>query len=262
MADPTRLSTADLMLSLEQNIAPWQVEQSLGREAPLENVLTIKVVTHYEQVEGVFREGDRNRRLVAAWALGFTRVPENDQGVPSPHPDAVEHLAAALDEHDDELLRNVLTALWKIGDADTPLQPLLDLMLNHHDPDVRANATLALGTVLTPRTAPRAVDPILVALRDTEPKVRLHAASVAGKHPSPKATQRILQLLPGESVPLVRASMATALGAARERSAAPLLVAMLGRPESIESLRAHQALVQIFGVDRGDTSAAWSDLVR
>jgi hypothetical protein len=262
LANPARQSTPELMKSLEQNMAGWQAEQSQGSEAPLENILTITVVTHYEQVAQVFRGTDRDRRLVATWALGFSRVPENSRGIRSPHPDAVILLVGVLDERDDELSRNALTALWKIGDPQTPLQPLFDLVLNHHDPDVRANAALALGTVLTPRTAPGAVDTVLVALRDAEPKVRLHAASVARRHPSPSLTQRIVQLLPGESVPLVRANMAAALGAARERSAAPLLVSMLGKPGSLESQSARQALTTIFGVDRGDQPAAWSDLLR
>jgi hypothetical protein len=56
--------------------------------------------------------------------------------------------------------------------------------------------------------------------------------------------------------------MAAALGAARERGAAPLLVGMLGQPRSVESQSARHALAQIFGVDRGDQPGAWSDLLR
>jgi hypothetical protein len=262
LSDPTRTPTPELMLALEQHMAGWQAEQSQGRAVPIENVLTITVVTHYQQVSQVFSDRERNRRLVAAWALGFARVPDNDRGIPSPHPDAVARLSAALDERDDQLLRNVLLALWKQGDPDTPLQPLLDLMSDHHDPDVRSNATLALSTVLTPATAPRAVDPVLVALRDTEPKVRLHAASIVRRFPSPAATQRIMQLLPDEKVPLVRANMATALGTSGDRRAAPLLVSMLGDAQSITSQSARQALTSLFGVDRGATASAWSDLLR
>jgi hypothetical protein len=55
--------------------------------------------------------------------------------------------------------------------------------------------------------------------------------------------------------------MATALGAARDRQAAAVLVAMLGDPSSIEARSARQALTRIFGVDRGDEPSAWSDLL-
>ena len=209
-----------------------------------------------------FRSGDRNRRLVAAWALGFSRVPENARGIVSPHPQAVAALVAALDERDDELLRNELLALWKLGDTSVPVTPLLDLLVQHHDADVRSSAALALQTVLTEKTAPAAGDAVQVALTDSDPKVRLHATSIARRFPQPATTARIQELLAAETSPLVRANMALALGAARSRPAGPALVAMLRSPQAIESTSARQALAQVYGVDRGADPSAWSDLVR
>jgi len=252
---PTALNT------LEHLLPAWQADQRRGRAAPLENILTIKVVSHFDDVLLAFQTGTRERRLVAAWALGFSRVPENDLGLVSPHPAARDALVSALREPDDELLRNVLLGLWKLGDEETPLPPLMDVLVQHHDPDVRANAALALGTVLRPATAAAAGDALLVALGDAEPKVRVHAATVVRRFPSPAATQRLLALLPAEQTPLVRAAMATALGAARERQAAPELVDMLGSPREIEALAARDALVEIFGQDRGPNASDWEALL-
>jgi hypothetical protein len=257
MAAPEHEETPELMNSLEQLIPAWQSEQRANRARPIENVVSIQVITHFDQVLEVFHGGERNRRLVAAWALGFSRVPENARGIVSPHPAAVSALVAALDEHDDELLRNELLALWKLGDTSVPVTPLLDLLVQHHDADVRSSAALALQTVLTERTAPQAA----VALADSDPKVRLHAVSIARRFPQPATTARIQELLAAEAAPLVRANMALALGAARSRPAGPALVAMLRSSQAIESTSARQALAEVYGVDRGADPGAWSDLI-
>ena len=256
-----QIETFELMNSLEQLIPAWQSEQRENRERAIENLVAIRVITHFDQVLEVFRTGDRNRRLVAAWALGFSRVPENTRGIVSPHPAAVEALVSALDERDDELLRNVLVALWKLGDHNVPVTPLIDLLTQHHDAEVRSSAALALQTVLTAGSAPQAADAVQLALADSDAKVRLHATSVARRFPQPGTTVRIQQLLPAESSPLVRANMALALGAAGARTAGPVLLEMLSSPQAIESSSAHTALTQLYGVDRGADPAAWNDLV-
>lgn len=261
MRAPKR-DTPTVMNSLERLLPQWHAKQRLNEERPLENILTIEVITHFDQVLQTFTGGGRERRLIAAWALGFSRLPANDMGLLSPHPRAVQALSKALDHSDDELLRNELLALWKLADPDTPTGPLLELMVRHHDPDVRANAALALGTVLRPAGASRIGNDILVALDDSDPRVRLHAAGIAMRFPSPTATSRLEQLLPQEEWPYVRAAMAAALGAARSRAAAPALITMLSSPRAVEVGAARIALAQIFGEDRGRDPSAWADLLR
>jgi hypothetical protein len=262
MAQPQPEEPTALMNSLEHLLPAWESEQRRGREAPIERILTLKVVGNLDTVIGAFERGSRERQLVAAWALGFARVPDNAQGIPSPHARALAVLERGLQSHDDALLRNVLLGLWKLGDPATPLRPLLDLMVHHHDPDVRSNATLAVGAIVDDRSFPVALDSLLVALADKEPKVRLHAAAIARNHPTPTFTARLLDALPQEDVPLVRASMAAALGMARSREAAPLLLSMLSSAREIESRTAHAALIEIYGVDRGTLPEDWLDLVR
>ncbi len=258
--DPDDANT--LLNSLEHLLPAWMAEQRRGQAAPLENILTIKVVARFDDVLTAFRAGPRERRLVAAWALGFGRVPDNDLGLISRHAEARDALVGALVEPDDDLLRNVLLGLWKLGDDRTPLRPLLDLLVQHHDPDVRANAALAVGAVLRPGNIGPAADALLVALGDREPRVRVHAAALARRFPSAAVTTRLLQLLPAEDTPLARAAMASALGAARSREAGPLLVGLLSSALEIEAVSARQALAQIYGHDAGPRASDWTDLVR
>ena len=250
-----------LLNDLERMMISWQTEQRKGREKPLEHLINRKVVANFSSVADAFQGDTHERVLVAAWALGFSRVPENPLGIETRHIEALELIMPALGDAPDDVMRNLTLALWKIGDVNTPLQPVLDLAVNHHDAEVRANATLALMTLLTEQTCATARDTVLVALTDSEPKVRLHAASVAARYPHLKTTRRIQLLLPDESSPLVRASMAKALGSAGERSSAPILVSMLSSNRGIETAYAHAALVAIFGIDYGEDPEEWRRLL-
>jgi len=258
--DPEDADT--VMNNLELLMPTWQTEQRRGTAAPLNNILTIKVVTRFDDVLAAFNSGPRERRLVAAWALGFARVPENDLGLQSPHAIARDALVAALHETDDELLRNVLLGLWGLGDPDTPVQPIVDLLVQHHDPDVRANAALALNSILRAATASSAMDAALVALGDDDARVRLHATGIVRRFPSQAGTERLQQLLPDEEMPLVRAAIASALGAAGARSATAQLASMLSSTHEIEAVAAHRALVEIYGQDLGPKPTDWAEMLQ
>jgi HEAT repeat protein len=246
-----------VMNSLEHWLPEWQTEQRKGQAAPLEKLVTIKVVTHVDAVIAALQSGAHDRRIVAAWALGYARVPENDLGLASPHERARDALVAVLPEPDDELLRNATLGLWKLADPGTPVRPLSTLLVSHHDPDVRANAALALVTVVSPETISSVRDATLVALADAEPRVRVHAALFAKRFPSPEGTQRIRQLLPHEGTPLVRAAMASALGAGLSHDAVPELLDMLSSQIQIEADAAHEALTSIYGKDWGPRRGDW-----
>ena len=250
-----------VMNSLEHLLPAWLEEQRKVRAGPLENVLTQKVVVAFDQVAEMFLTGPHERQLVAAWALGFSRVPDNDRGIVSRHEEALDILLQALPEVSDDVLSNIMLALWKLGDPATPLPLVTEIVVDHHDAMVRANATLVLATVLTADTADFATDVLLVALGDSEPRVRLHAARVAIEFPHPALTQRMEARLLEEETPFVTAAMARALGIAGSPSSAIPLIALLHNPRQIISSNAHVALIRIFGHDRGPTAEDWADLV-
>ncbi|MGQ0551643.1 MAG: HEAT repeat domain-containing protein [Planctomycetota bacterium] len=256
-----RDDTATLINSLERLMPVWQSEQRRLQERPLEAVLTIKVVLHFDQLLEAFGSGPREWRLVAAWALGFSRVPANQAGLLSPHSQAVLALSSALGDPDDEVLRNVLLALWRLADEHTSLPPILELLGSHHDPEVRANAALTLGHCLNQGDEALARDAVVTAMKDTEPKVRLHGSSIARRFPSSATSTALRTQLAAETVPLVRAGIAIALGAAKDRTAAGMLVEMLNSPREIEATAARQALHQTFGVDKGGSIGEWKQFL-
>jgi len=255
-------SAAAVMNSLEHLLPTWVTEQRLVRALPLENILTQKVVVGFDHVAQMFQSGPHERKLVAAWALGFSRVPDNTLGVASRHEEALELLLEALPTVPDDVLSNIMLALWKLGDPATPLPTLTEIVVEHHDSMVRANATLALSTILRPDTAPFATDALLVALSDNESRVRLHAARTAMVHPETALTLRMESQLLTEDTPFVQAALARALGAAGSASSAVVLIALLNDPREVVSVNAHGALVTIFDLDLGPTAEDWLPLVR
>jgi hypothetical protein len=257
MRVPDGEDEVQVMNSLEHWLPEWQEQQRKGQADPIEKLVRIKVVTHVDHVITALQTGSRERRIVAAWALGYARVPENDLGLVSPHDRARDALVAVLSEPDDALLRNATLGLWKLGDTSTPVRPLATLLVSHHDPDVRANAALALVTVSSDASVAGARDAMLVALGDAEPRVRVHAALFARHFPGVEGTQRILQILPHEQTPLVRAAMAYALGASRSEEAVPELLDMLSSQIQVEADAARDALTSIYGKDWGARRGDW-----
>jgi hypothetical protein len=249
---------SSVMNGLERLLPSWQSAQRRGRADPIERELVRKVVVNYEAVTGMLESGPHERQLVAAWALGFARVPQNDLGVDSPHLDAVERLLPLLEDSSDDLTSNALLGVWKLAEPTTPLRPLSDLVINHHDADVRANACLAIGAVLTEDRVRQAVEPLLVALGDTEPTVRLHAANIAWHWPQAAFTSQIEGSVAEEDTPLVLAAMVRALGSSGSRSSAPLLVYLLESPREVVAESARLALIDLYGVDKGALRADWS----
>ncbi len=260
-ADQREDNAARLILNLERLLPGWTGEQRDGDADALQRVLTVDVVTNFDLLLDTYEDGPRERRIVAAWALGFSRVPPNSLGIRSPHPRAVESLSDGLSTSDDDVMRNSLIALWLLADPTTPADPLLDIMVGHHDPEVRAMAALAVSTCLTSRDAGDATDSVLLAIEDSDPKVRLHAANIVRNFPQPRYTRRLETVITSEPMPLVRASMAAALGAAGQRSSAPALVSMLAAGTRIEATAARVALATIYGEDRGYDPNAWTGLL-
>lgn len=249
-----------VMNRLERLMLSWERQQRADEEEPLEVVLTATVVKNFDAIVDILHTGAHERRVVAAWALGFSRIPENELGMVSRHEDAVRALVGVLDDAPDDILQNVMIALWNLGEPTTPLQPILDVVVNHHDALARANATLALVAILSDDTAGAAEGAVLVALEDKDPKVRLHAASVAKRFPSPAYTKQIQQLLLTEKEALVRANMALALGASGNKASARYLVPLLSSPRR-DGEDAHRALIAIFGKDLGPSADDWKSVV-
>lgn len=232
-----------LILSLDRSLQHWHrstVEQVGTEEKQLtdsfEEVLQVTVYMNFDEILDVLESGAPNQRGIAAAALGFSRLKEPEDPAqrerflarwPRLYPRAIDPLVRHLGAEEPYVVQNCLLALWKLGDASTPVGPLLELLASP-DPSIRANAALALSTVLTPETGETAIAALLNALYDDDPKVRNHAATAVGAIRHKGAAGRLAQMLDDHYL-LVQANAARALGQLGDRGNCGVLIARLER---------------------------------
>ena len=195
-----------LFQSLDSMISHWEkayreksspkhvrIYQNLGE------VITKTVYMNFDTVMNQLHNGPMPNRSIAAAALGFSRIPVDptnpNPNLPALHPKAVEALLDVLDCGSDSIVMNALLGLYILGDPDTELDRIMDIMVHHHNPDVRSNAALALQACVTSSDADLVLPYILAAMKDDEPKVRDHCTLAVLKLEDDSAIHALLELL-------------------------------------------------------------------
>jgi HEAT repeat protein len=234
------------LVRLNQNVVLWHrasVEDVGSQDrmlvSNLEDVLQRSVYKNFDLVMQALRSDDPWQRTIAAGAIGFCRLDEPDDPLqrerfrarwPPLYPRALEPLTELLSSDDRALVRNALLSLWKIGAPDTPLAPVVECLVVD-DAEIRSNAALALSSILTPETGDDAIDALINAMYDADPKVRLHAVNAAMRTQHPNAAGRLAQLLDDHYM-LIQANAARALAEIGDRRNCRHLIDRLARLEA------------------------------
>lgn len=238
---------AQLVNRLDQTLTQWYTAQFSSRTAAdrelaknLADVLHTTVYKHFPDVLDFLLHGDAYQQKVAAAAIGFARpAPASERAageVYQPASDSTEYKMALeplldlLKSDDSQLVQNALLGLWRLRDPDTRLDPILRLLVESPDADVRGNAALALTSILTPARGADAIDVLLTATNDRSARVRVHAITALASAKHPASSGRLLKLL-DDPYELIQANAARALGLLGDRNNAGALVAALERLE-------------------------------
>lgn len=233
---------SQLVIRLHQTLTQWYSAQFSARTAAdrelarnLSDVLHATVYKHYPDVLEILLRGDSFQKTVTAAAIGFARsdAPRNDKtyspaAISEDWKSAVDPLIELLSDPDPKLQQNALLGLWRLHDPETPLEPILKLLIESPHGDVRANAALALSSILTPETGARAIDVLLTSTNDVNPRVRVQAVTALGATKHPAAAGRLLKLL-DDPYELIQANAARALGLIGDKKNAGALVTHLER---------------------------------
>jgi len=147
-----------------------------------------------------------------------------------------------------------ITGLRDAGDA----RGLVEL-LSHPDPRVQDQAAGALATL-----GPRALDPLLSAIRSSRPQVRIGAAEALVPIPDPRAGDALARLVAGDPVDEVRWAAAVAIGEHGDSRLIPPLVQALHDPDKLVRYGAAGALLRLGwtpagGQERTDLRIALQD---
>ncbi len=260
-----------LFLSLDQNLRKWRELSSrseLGdveQRSSLEYVLTREVYFNFDVVLNELEHGsDPEHVVVAAAALGFSRIPAPDEPggdptFPALHPRAVAPLLEKIESSNDDVVMNALLSVGRIAAPETPRQLLVELMVKHHNAGVRANAALALASVCTPADAPLVQGPLFSSLSDSDPTVRLHAVKALGRLEDRSAQGPLIERLRRDDTPLVRACAALELGKVGDWTAVTYLIEGLQSDAPIVAFQCHKTLVRLTGKTDLKGYRAWRE---
>jgi HEAT repeats len=225
---------SQLVTRLDQTLIQWYSAQFSSRTAAdrelaknLADVLHSTVYKHFPDVLDFLLHGDQYQQKVAAAAIGFARpdpealadaAADPDRGaIYAPAAESTEYRAALdplidlLASDDNQLVQNALLGLWRLRDPDTQIEPILRLLVESPDPDVRGNAALALSSIVTAERGADVIDVLLTATNDRSARVRVHAITALAATQHPAATGRLLKLL-DDPYELIQANAARAIG--------------------------------------------------
>ena len=220
LEDPTTFSLRQEMPVLFQELGnlltAWK-EAALNKNSSkhvrirrnLDDILMRRVYVNFETILDQLQNGSLPNRQIAAGALGFSKIPENDK-FPQVYPRAVKALVDVLNCGNDKIVKNALLSLYNIADPETPLDTILDIMTRHHAPDVRANAALALQAVVTPEDCDKVLPYLFPGFKDDDALIREHCVLAAYKIKDPSVVPALLELL--DDYPLIQAAVARTLG--------------------------------------------------
>jgi HEAT repeat protein len=169
----------------------------------------------------VLDDGDEDGQKWALYALGAMADPR-----------AVPHLLTALQSDSEQIAEQAASSLQRCGDG--AVEPLVDILLDHVDPQTRWHAAGALGSLGEPGVAA-----LVTAAHSDNSDVRVFAVGGLGAaadrqvtfdRVDPRVVETLAEML-YDTDRLVRRIAALALGGAGDARAVPSLARMIGSDE-------------------------------
>lgn len=281
--EPSRQKTTRL-LRLEQALDNWYIaaeRQEYGRKESLEALLLEFSRENMDAIISDLKHGSPRYRRVMAAALGFSSdaraVKPLMDALTDPYYEVVQHALMSLYHLTRPLppkstkAKHGSQGAWRNKQADAvvvrrPLAPsLVDAekvasYLQHHRPEVRCNAALALRPLVLQGKAPNSVVLALInTTEDIDDRTRVHAVAALGATRAPDATPHLVKAL-SDRTALVRIRAALGLARIGDVQVAPYLIEVLDRKEETAEVkgfvaRALSVLLAVSGEDALSTDA-------
>ena len=166
-------------------------------------------------------------------------------------------LMIAIHDDDSYVRSNALIGIGLVHDPDTPVDPILEA-LSDKDPAVRLAAAYCLGEIVPPKSDGGALVPLMKVLRtEVEDSVKNHAVVSLGHLGNHMAVPTIISSTLFSENPDLRLNSVVALGKIKDRRAVIPLVKLLDDQNRSVRQIAEEALAAITGEDFGSNRKAW-----
>lgn len=259
-----KVDTPTLFFRLNNLIREWQTAsinkstwKQLNIQSQLGQIITRYVYLNFEKILTELEYGTQPNRVTAAAALGFSKIPENDQ-YEQVYPRAIQALLRVLESGDDAIIQNALLGLAILETPGTPLDRILPLMTRHHNPGVRSNAALCIASIVEQPQADSVMPYVLPALRDDDPKVRNHAVLIIIKLKAQSAYSPLIELM-DDRYDIIRVNVARALGELGNINACGVLIKNLKSSKESVRFYCHEALKKLSGENFDMDEEKWQD---
>lgn len=164
---------------------------------------------------------------------------------------SLEILLISFNDPDYYMRLNAIDGLVKIGKP--AVKPLIEALKND-DPTMRMYAAETLGKI----GDVRALKPLVSLLEDEDATVRIYAINALGNLKSESAVKPLLKFVSDED-PAARKSLAEALGKIDDNMALKPLIKLLEDPDIRVKESAARALWEITKQDFGDDTVKWQE---
>jgi hypothetical protein len=268
LQDPDAFSVIEevpaLFFRLNQLLKSWQ-DSSIYKDSKKHHtiytnigaMLTRRVYFNFDKVLDQLENGLQPNRVIAASALGFSRIPEVPD-FPQVYPRAIPALLRALDSGDDAITQNALLSIKILAVPTTDIEKILSLMTEHHNPEVRSNAALCLASIVTPEQGDLVTPYLLPALRDDDPKVRNHAINIVLRLRDQSTVRHLMELM-DDRYELIQANAARALGELGDPTACSVLIRHLNHVKEIVRVYCLSSLQKLSGENYGYDAEKWAE---
>ncbi len=200
VADVEEQNTGFILAELDGSMKQWSGLAALGdkdkdghKARAIEEELRHRSRKNFFLLTKELESGPVRNRMISAMALGFSNAPE-----------ALPALLSALEDPDERVEINALTALSQLASKDTPLGLLAVRMTDHKNTKARAMASSAIIHCLRAKAVGENLEGTArLGLIDDEPLVRTNCALILAELRDSDSIESLERLLYDET-PIVR----------------------------------------------------------
>ncbi|MBI4834860.1 MAG: HEAT repeat domain-containing protein [Planctomycetes bacterium] len=240
-----------LMVELDTLLKQWQsafdsvlVEQQQKTAEELKQ----KVTNNFYFIARMIQTDDLEVKLIASGVLGFS---EDKKAVPL--------LMGTLADQNELIRTNTLFGIGFIGDKETPVNPILQLLLNDQSAEVRSASAFAIARIIEIGKPRGTTASLIKALDDPDASVRKETVRALAVGQNSQAINPLINKALADKDTFVVAHAILALASLKATAAIEPLINLLKKDDSYIQENTLNCLEYITGAKAGKDFKSWQE---